>query len=160
MHGVQLSSPELARRHAFCCRRRIPFAEAPAMQPIPALRRKTILIVEDDRATSDLMRDALEDEGYRCLPATEGRLALEIARDQRPSLITLDLDLPDTHGHAVLHGLKGDSATRDIPVVVISAYSGALPAADRIGLAGYLTKPIDLGALSGAVHAAVGGPGR
>jgi DNA-binding response OmpR family regulator len=130
------------------------------MPPVPGLRGKTILIVEDDRGTSDLMRDALEAEGYRCLPATEGRLALEIARDQQPSLITLDLDLPDTHGHAVLHGLKGDSATRDIPVVVISAFPGALPAADRTGLAGYLTKPVDLGALSGTVRAALGGAGR
>ena len=129
------------------------------MPPVPALRRKTILIVEDDRSTSDLVRDALEDEGYRCLPASEGRLALEIARDEQPSLITLALDLPDTHGHAVLHGLKNDSATRHIPIVVISAFAGALPAADRGGLAGYLTKPVDLGALSGAVRAAVGGPG-
>ena len=125
-----------------------------------ALRRKTILIVEDDRATSDLMRDALEAEGYRCVPASEGRLALEIARDEQPCLITLDLDLPDTHGHAVLHGLKNDSVTRDIPVMVVSAFERALPAADRSGLAGYLTKPVDLKALALTVRAAVGGPRR
>jgi DNA-binding response OmpR family regulator len=133
--------------------------EAFEMSSVPALRRKKILIVEDDRGTSDFVRDALEAEGYRCLPATEGRLALEIARDEQPCLITLDLDLPDTHGHAVLHGLKDDAATRHIPVMVISAFDSALPPADRSGLAGYLTKPIDLGALSRTVRDAVGGPG-
>ena len=126
------------------------------MQPVSPLRRKTILVVEDDRSTSDLMRDALEAEGFRCLLAVEGRFALQMAREERPSLITLDLDLPDTDGHAVLHGLKSDAATRDTPVVVISAYEGALPEHDRPGLAGYLTKPVDLADLAETIHSALG----
>lgn len=125
------------------------------LRPSP-LRRKTILVVEDDRGASDFVRDALEAEGYRCVPASEGRLALDLARDERPCLITLDLDLPDTDGHTVLHGLKVDAATSGIPIVVISAFERGLPAADRAGLAGYLTKPIDLEALRGAVEAAAG----
>src|ERR687888_2271475 len=97
--------------------------------------RKTILVVEDDRATSDVLRDTLEAEGYRCIPASEGHFALQMARDEQPSLITLDLDLPDTDGHAVLHGLKRDEATRDIPVIVISGFADMLPEQDRAALA-------------------------
>lgn len=119
------------------------------------LKRKTILVVEDDRSISDLLRDALEAEGYRCIPASEGHLALEMARQERPSLITLDLDLPDTGGHAVLHGLRHDESTRDIPVVVVSGYAGTLPPPDRHGLAAVLHKPIDVEALAGAVRAAL-----
>ena len=125
------------------------------MPEVSPLRRKTIMVVEDDRSTSDFVRDALEAEGYRCVPASEGRFALDMARDERPSLITLDLDLPDTDGHAVLHGLRNDLATREIPVLVISAFDGALPAADRSGLVAYLTKPVDLGALTSAVRGAL-----
>jgi two-component system, OmpR family, alkaline phosphatase synthesis response regulator PhoP len=121
-------------------------------------RRKTILVVEDDRSTSDLVRDALEAEGYRCVPATEGHLALEMARDERPSLITLDLDLPDTDGHAVLHTLRQDASTRDIPIVVISAFARMLPEPDRAGLAGVLAKPFDPAALAGAVRSALADP--
>lgn len=124
-------------------------------RPSP-LRRKTILVVEDDRGASDFVRDALEAEGYRCVPASEGRLALDMAREEQPCLITLDLDLPDTDGHAVLHGLKLDAVTSGIPVVVISAFERGLPAADRAGLAGYFTKPVDLDALTTAVYAAAG----
>ena len=62
-------------------------------------RRRTVMVVEDDRGTSDLLRDIVEDQGLRCVPASEGLIALEMALDERPSLITLDLDLPDTDGH-------------------------------------------------------------
>ena len=121
-------------------------------------RRPTILIVEDDRSTSDFVRDALEAEGFRCVPASEGHLALELARDERPSLITLDIELPDTNGHAILHGLKHDSTTADIPVVVVSAYDRALPDHDHTNLAGYLVKPLDVDALADTVHAALDRP--
>lgn len=126
--------------------------------PACPFRRKTILVVEDDRSTSDLVRDALEAEGYRCVPASEGHLALEMAREERPSLITLDLDLPDTDGHAVLHGLRQDETTRNIPVVVISAFARMLPEPDRAGLAGMLAKPFDPAVLAGTVRSALDDP--
>jgi CheY-like chemotaxis protein len=124
------------------------------------LRRKTILVVEDDRSTSDLLRDMLEAEGYRCVPASEGHMALQLAREEQPNLITLDLDLPDTDGHSVLHGLKYDEITRDIPIVVVSAFVNKLPANDRAALAGLLPKPVDVAALAGAVRDALAQPAR
>jgi DNA-binding response OmpR family regulator len=115
-------------------------------------RRKTVLVVEDDRATSDLLRTIVEEQGFRCVPASEGHVALELARDERPSLITLDLDLPDTDGHAVLHRLMGDERTRDIPVVVVTGYSRFLPDADGRRIAGVLEKPLGLDELPGVLR--------
>jgi CheY-like chemotaxis protein len=119
-------------------------------------KRKTVLVVEDDRATSDLLRNVVEDEGFRFVPASEGHLALELAREERPSLITLDLNLPDTDGHAVLHRLLADERTRDIPILVVTGYSRFLPDADGRRIAGILEKPLDLHDLSGVLRSVLG----
>ena len=122
------------------------------MGRVNGLRRKTVLVVEDDRATSDLLRTVVEDEGFRCVPATEGHLAVEMARDERPELITLDLDLSDTDGHAVLHRLLADDRTRHIPIVVVTGHSRFLPAHDEGRIAGVLEKPLDLANLADVLH--------
>ena len=119
---------------------------------VSGLARKTVLVVEDDRATSDLLRTVVEDEGFRCVPASEGHIAVEMARDERPHLITLDLDLPETDGHAVLHRLLADERTRHIPIVVVTGHSRYLPAQDGDRVAGVLEKPLDLQDLAGLLR--------
>jgi len=114
--------------------------------------RKTVLVVEDDRATSDLLLSVVEDQGYGYVPASEGYAALELAREEQPSLITLDLDLPDTDGHAVLHRLLSDERTRHIPIVVVSGYTRLLPAEDGNRIAAVLDKPLDLADLAGILR--------
>jgi DNA-binding response OmpR family regulator len=111
-------------------------------------KRKTVLVVEDDRSTSDMLRTFVEGQGFRFVPANEGHLVLELACEERPSLITLDLDLPDTDGHAVLHRLLSDDRTRDIPIVVVSGYSHFLPPSDGRRIAAVMTKPLDLDGLA------------
>jgi CheY-like chemotaxis protein len=111
-------------------------------------RRKTVMVVEDDRGTSDLLRQIVEEQGLRCIPASSGLAALEMALDERPSLITLDLDLPDTDGHRVLHRLLADDRTRAIPIVLVTGYSRYLPNGDCHRVAAVLEKPIDVDALS------------
>jgi two-component system alkaline phosphatase synthesis response regulator PhoP len=128
--------------------------------PTALLSRKTILVVEDDRAISDLLRDALETEGYRCIPASEGHFALEMARDEQPSLITLDLDLPDTDGHAVLHSLKRDELTQHIPVVVVSAFANKLPRDDHPAVVALLSKPFDVNTLADLIRETLTAPVR
>ncbi len=118
-----------------------------------AVRRKTVLVVEDDRATSDLLRDVVEDEGFRFVPAIEGHLAVQLARDERPSAITLDLDLPDTDGHAVLHRLLAGEQTREIPIIVITGHAKFLPDNDCHRVAGVLEKPLDVAVLAAHLHA-------
>ncbi len=121
-----------------------------------AMRQKTVLVVEDDRATSDLLRDVVEEQGFRFVPANEGHLAIELARDERPSLITLDLDLPDTDGHAVLHRLLGDERTRAIPIVVVTGHARFLPNDDCHRVAGVLEKPLEVAHLAQVLHSLLG----
>jgi CheY-like chemotaxis protein len=119
---------------------------------------KTVLVVEDDEAVSSLLVALLEDRGYAAVPAMDGRTAIELARKLRPHLITLDLALPGTDGHEVLESLKADAQTRDIPIVVISAFTQILPAGDRKKLAYLLGKPFDVTEVLEIVQATVGNP--
>jgi CheY-like chemotaxis protein len=119
---------------------------------------RTVLVVEDDRAVSSLLIDLLQDRGYNAVPAFDGRSALSLARKLKPHLITLDLALPHIDGHAVLERLKLDPDTRDIPIVVISAFTQILPAGDRKKLAYLLGKPFDVTEVLDIVQATVGNP--
>src|SRR5688572_31713296 len=133
-----------------------PLDEAPPMtKRVP---KKTVLVVEDDEAVSSLLVALLEDRGYAAVPAMDGRVAIELAGKLMPDLITLDLALPGTDGHEVLARLKADPKTRDIPVVVISAFTQILPAGDRKKLAYLLGKPFDVTEVLEIVQATVGNP--
>jgi len=127
-------------------------------QSRPDSARKTVLVVEDDEAVSSLLVALLEDRGYVAVPALDGRQAIELARKLTPHLITLDLALPGTDGHEVLENLKANPETRDIPVVVISAFTQILPAGDRKKLAYLLGKPFDVAEVLEIVQLTVGNP--
>ena len=125
----------------------------PAKQP-----NRTVLVVEDDESVSSLLVDLLRDRGYNAVAAFDGKTALSLARRLKPHLITLDLALPGVDGSAVLQRLKLDPETRDIPVVVISAFTQILPAGDRKKLAYLLGKPFDMTEVLDIVQATVGNP--
>ena len=128
---------------------------APTAGPSP---KRTVLVVEDDEAVSQLLVLLLQERGYGAVPAYDGESAIRLARELQPHLITLDLALPEADGHAVLEHLKADPATRDIPVVVISAFTQVLPAGDRKKLAYLLGKPFDVTEVLEIVQATVGNP--
>jgi PAS domain S-box-containing protein len=120
---------------------------------------RTVLYVEDNLANLDLVETILNDRPeIDLMPALQGRLGLQLAREHRPDLILLDLHLPDLPGEMVLHELRADERTRDIPVLVISA--DATPhRVERLRSAGardYLTKPLDVEQFLVAVDAALG----
>ena len=119
---------------------------------------RTVLVVEDDEAVSELLVALLQERGYGAVPAYDGRSAIRLARELQPHLITLDLGLPGVDGHAVLESLKASPATRDIPIVVISAFTQILPAGDRKKLAYLLGKPFDVTEVLEVVQATVGNP--
>src|SRR3954462_12308023 len=81
-----------------------------------------ILVVEDDDAIRKLLVTALGVHGYEVLEASDGGAGLDVARDERPDLILLDLGLPALHGSAVLERLKAEPATMGGPVIVVSAW--------------------------------------
>ena len=119
---------------------------------------RTVLVVEDDEAVSSLLLDLLRERGYNAVAASDGRRGLQLARKLKPHLITLDLALPGADGHAVLERLKADPQTRDIPVVIISAFTQILPAGDRKKVAYLLGKPFDVTEVLDIVQATVGNP--
>jgi CheY-like chemotaxis protein len=119
---------------------------------------RMVLVVEDDDAVSALLVDLLNERGYHAVPAFDGRTALSLARRLKPHLITLDLAVPGIDGAGVLQRLKSDPGTRDIPVVVISAFTQILPAGERKKLAYLLGKPFDVSEVLEVVQATVGNP--
>ncbi|HKP04638.1 MAG TPA: PAS domain S-box protein [Chthoniobacterales bacterium] len=110
--------------------------------------RGKILYIEDNLSNLTLVEQMLaEQPEIELLTAMQGGLGLELARRHSPDLILLDLHLPDLPGHKVLAGLREDSLTRHIPVVVISADATArqIQRLMSAGARSYLTKPIDIG---------------
>lgn len=138
------------------------FGVDPADRPVTEHRSsrhaKRVLVVEDDESVSSLLVDLLEDRGFKAIPALDGQTAIELAREHQPDLITLDLALPGSDGHQVLASLKADPRTRDIPIVVISAFTQILPAGERKKLAYLLGKPFDVTEVLEVVQATVGNP--
>jgi two-component system cell cycle response regulator DivK len=112
--------------------------------PRPAGTR--ILIVEDNELNLKLLRDLLEYQGYTILVASLGRTAIDIARQQRPDLILLDVQLPDISGFDVASELKALERTRSIPIIAVTAF--AMPGdRERIlasGCDAYVAKPFSI----------------
>ena len=113
-----------------------------SQQPAP----KRILIVEDNELNLKLLHDVLEAHGYAIVSARIGAAALPLAREHRPDLILMDLQLPDISGLEAVRQLKSDETTRRIPVVAVTAF--AMVGDERMALAGgcdgYIAKPIVL----------------
>jgi PAS domain S-box-containing protein len=118
-----------------------------AEQPRVQQPTRTILYVEDNPANVKLVEHvlALRPE-ITLIVAMQGTLGIDLAREHDPSLILLDLNLPDVPGDEVLRRLKADPRTADTPVVVISAdaTAGQLDRLRANGAADYLSKPFDV----------------
>ncbi len=115
--------------------------------PGPGVGR-TVLYIEDNLSNFQLVRRILAARPrITLLSAMQGRLGLDLAREHAPDLILLDLHLPDLAGEEVLRQVRDTAATRDIPVVVISADAtpGQIDRLLAAGAAHFLTKPFDVG---------------
>jgi two-component system alkaline phosphatase synthesis response regulator PhoP len=102
---------------------------------------KCILVVEDSDEIRELLGFVLEAEGYQVVALEDGRNVVETARTKQPALITLDLALPGKDGWAIVRELQEDDETRDIPILVISAYTRELDAPLRRRVARVISKP-------------------
>jgi CheY-like chemotaxis protein len=102
-----------------------------------------ILVVDDDPVIHRLLQHHFERAGYQMLSATNGRDACDIASREHPGLIVMDVMMPEVNGLDALRELKKTDATKDIPVIVITANSHAIVSKES-GLAGgavFMTKP-------------------
>jgi CheY-like chemotaxis protein len=80
----------------------------------------TILLVEDEPVFRLIYRGVLQNAGYTVIEAPDGQTGWEMIRQQKPDLVLLDLILPRMSGHEVLHNIRSDAETRNIPVVIFS----------------------------------------
>jgi len=107
---------------------------------------KTVLIVEDNELNMKLFNDLLEAHGYRVLQTREGLSALDIAREHKPDLILMDIQLPEVSGIEVTKWLKEDDDLRSIPVVAVTAFAmkGDEQKIREGGCEAYISKPISV----------------
>jgi two-component system cell cycle response regulator DivK len=107
---------------------------------------KTVLIVEDNTLNLKLFNDLLEYHGYTILTTTLGGAAVELAREHRPDLILLDIQLPDISGVEAARQLKADEETRAIPIIAVTAFamSGDREKILATGCDDYLAKPFNV----------------
>jgi CheY-like chemotaxis protein len=109
---------------------------------------RTILVVDDDPDVRDAISNVLADEGYQVTSAGNGREALERLHQQiRPSLILLDMVMPDMDGWRFKMELKKEPELAAIPVVILSAHGNVRDAALALGAADYLRKPLRMESL-------------
>lgn len=111
-------------------------------RPIEGAMGDLVLVVEDDPTAFDTLRNALEDAGFRVVRARNGQEAMRLARETRPSAVTLDIVLPGDDGFKVLRRLREDEGTREIPVVIVSMMENR-ELGVALGADDYLVKPID-----------------
>lgn len=107
---------------------------------------KTILQIEDNFANKLLIERVLEPHPYRLLHAADGETGLQMALDERPDLILVDMGLPDIDGQTVVTLMKQLPEMQGVPIVAITAWpiDKALEIAERYGCDGCIVKPIDV----------------
>ena len=121
----------------------LPAEETAAPEPVLAESTgDTVLTVDDDPGSRELMARFLRKEGFRPVAAESGEEALRLAKQLRPRVITLDVMMPGMDGWAVLAALKADSDVADIPVIMVSVVDNK-NLGFALGATDYLTKPID-----------------
>lgn len=104
-----------------------------------------VLLVDDEGAIRTICRVNLESDGLTVLEAADGREAIGAIREERPELVLLDVMMPEVDGWEVAERLASDPATRDIPVVFLSARASREDKvrAKELGAVGYVVKPFD-----------------
>lgn len=105
-----------------------------------------ILVVDDEEHIVMILKDSLEFSGFQVVTAYNGMEALERVEQDHPDLVVLDIGMPKLDGWEVCRRLKSDEKTKDVPIIILTAYAqasdqrkGAQLGADR-----FVTKPCDL----------------
>jgi two-component system cell cycle response regulator DivK len=116
---------------------------APTLQPA---HPKTILVVEDNELNMKLFHDLLEAHGYNILQTRDGMEALKLARQHKPDLILMDIQLPEVSGLEVTKWIKEDDALKAIPIIAVTAFAmkGDEEKIREGGCETYIAKPISV----------------
>jgi two-component system cell cycle response regulator DivK len=121
-----------------------------------------ILLVEDNEMNRDMLSRRLKRRGYEVSIATDGQMAVGMARDQVPDLILMDMSLPVMDGWEATRALKSSADTSHIPVIALTAHAMSTDKdkALEAGCDDYDTKPVELSRLLGKIEALLPGTAR
>jgi two-component system, cell cycle response regulator DivK len=116
------------------------------LQPLPSARRKTILVVEDNELNMKLFHDLLETRGYSVVQTRNGMEALKLARQHKPDLIIMDIQLPEISGLEVTKWIKEEDALKAIPIIAVTAFAmkGDEEKIRESGCEAYIAKPMSV----------------
>ncbi|HKC25143.1 MAG TPA: ATP-binding protein, partial [Thermoanaerobaculia bacterium] len=114
-----------------------------------------ILAIDDDADFLSIIKETLSTQGFKVRTARSAAEGLSAAKERPPKLILLDIRLPDRDGLDLLHSLKEDPATKDVPILVVSIVDERLEGL-RLGAIEYLVKPVDRAKLVEAATRALG----
>jgi len=128
-----------------------PVAHGGGSRPMSA---KTILYIEDNEVNRRIVQDLLKRTSYRLLEATDGESGIEIARQERPDLILMDVQLPRVSGIEATRTLRGEPATAQTPIIAITSFAltGDEQKARDAGATAYLAKPFSPRDLLGLIR--------
>lgn len=107
--------------------------------------RNRVLIIEDNEQNMYLFTFLLEKNGYKVLQAKDGLTGIDLAEQQIPDLILLDIQLPDMNGYQIAHQLQSKAKTCKIPIIAVTSYAmvGDKEKTIKAGCTGYIEKPIN-----------------
>jgi len=107
--------------------------------------KATILVIEDNERNMYLVTFILEKSGYQVIQARDGQAGIALARQFKPDLILLDIQLPVMDGYAVARELVQNGELRDVPIVAVTSYAmvGDRERVLAAGCVGYIEKPIN-----------------
>lgn len=114
---------------------------------------KKILIIDDDPAIIQYLSALFQDNGYDVCSASSSQKGLETVKQEKPDLITLDLQMPGDWGSRFYRNLRKDKSLKDTPVIVISGIDGDHAVKDAVA---FIAKPFDAEKLLGIVKKAIG----
>ncbi len=119
---------------------------------------KTVMIVEDNELNMKLFNDLLEAKGYSTIQTRNGMEALDLARQHRPDLILMDIQLPEVSGLEVTKWLKEDDDLHHIPVIAVTAFAmkGDEERIRQGGCEAYISKPISVARFLETIRTYVG----
>ncbi|WP_437596448.1 response regulator [Sorangium sp. So ce590] len=118
----------------------------------------TILLVEDNEMNRDMLSRRLLRRGYAVVTAVDGESGVELARAKQPQLILMDVGLPSIDGLEATRRLKGDTRTRDIPIIVLTAHAMTSDREQAIEAGGddYDIKPVEIERLDAKIQTLLG----
>jgi two-component system cell cycle response regulator DivK len=121
-----------------------------------------ILVVEDNEENRDSLSRRLQRRGFEVVVAPDGKVGVEMARNEKPDLVLMDMNMPEVDGWEATRQIKADAAISAVPVIALTAHAmtGDRERAIEAGCTDYHTKPIEFPKLLGQIESILQGSGN